>query len=88
VIVLFTLLAALGAWELIGRSQVFLPDLFPPVTAIAAALAEQLGTPVLLPHLTASLAAVGGGLALAFAPVSPSASPSAPGARWSTSASP
>ena len=52
-----TVLTALGAWELIGRSGVFLPDLFPPVAAVAQALAELLRTPVLLPHLAASLAA-------------------------------
>jgi ABC-type nitrate/sulfonate/bicarbonate transport system permease component len=66
-ILLLTLLAAVGAWELIGRTRIFLPDLFPPVTAIAGALAELVGTPVLLPHLAASLAAVGGGLGLGFA---------------------
>jgi NitT/TauT family transport system permease protein len=67
VILAATVLAGLAAWELLGRTRLFLPDLFPSLAAIAVALADQLGSPTLWPHVGASLAAVGGGLLLAFA---------------------
>ena len=51
-------------WELIGRTGLFLPDLFPSLAAIGLAFWLHVSTPVLLPHLAASLYEVGGGAVL------------------------
>ncbi|HEV8306664.1 MAG TPA: ABC transporter permease subunit [Methylomirabilota bacterium] len=55
--------AALG-WELIGRTGLFVPDLFPSWAAIGRAFWLHVSTPVLLPHLAASLYEVGGGVVI------------------------
>jgi NitT/TauT family transport system permease protein len=51
-------------WELVGRTGLFLPDLFPPLAEIGRAFWLHVSTPVLLPHLAASLYEVGGGALL------------------------
>jgi len=60
---LSALLAVLG-WELIGRTGLLFPELFPSVVAILESLWIYLTTPILIPHLRASLYEVGGGLFL------------------------
>jgi len=59
-----TLVGVVALWELIGRTGLFFPDLFPPVVVILQALWEHVSTPVLLPHLWASFYEVGGGFLL------------------------
>ena len=56
-----TVLGVVAVWELIGRTGLFLPDLFPSFIAIVHALWTHVTTPILLPHLAASFSAVGGG---------------------------
>ena len=60
-ILALTVLGVALAWELIGRTGLFLPDLFPSLGAIGLAFWLHMSTPVLLPHLAASLYEVGGG---------------------------
>src|SRR5262245_18205867 len=60
-----TLLCVIAVWELIGRSGILFPDLFPSVLEILQSLWIYLTTPLMLPHLKASLYEVGGALALA-----------------------
>jgi ABC-type nitrate/sulfonate/bicarbonate transport system permease component len=57
-----TAVVILIAWELIGKAGSFLSELFPPVTEIFRSLWVYLTTPILLPHLSASLYEVLGGL--------------------------
>lgn len=61
---ILTLIAIVVVWESIGRTEVLFPDLFPPFAVILQSLWIYLTTPILLPHLQASLAAVGGALVL------------------------
>lgn len=56
-----TLSGGVIVWELIGRTGVFFPDLFPSFIAIMQAFWEHVSTTVLFPHLWASFYAVGGG---------------------------
>ena len=60
-----TLLGAIAIWELIGRTGILFPDLFPSVVEILQSLWLYVTTPLMLPHLKASLYEVGGALALA-----------------------
>ena len=60
-----SLLLVVGVWEVIGRTGILFADLFPPINEILQALSRYLTTPLLLPHLKASLYEVGGALALA-----------------------
>jgi NitT/TauT family transport system permease protein len=60
-----TLGAIIAVWELIGTTGILFPELFPSVLAIVASLWTYLTTPLILPHLKASLYEVGGALALA-----------------------
>jgi NitT/TauT family transport system permease protein len=62
---LLTLLALVTVWELIGRTGALFPDLFPSITEILQSLWVYVTTPVLLPHLKASLYEVGGAIAIA-----------------------
>jgi NitT/TauT family transport system permease protein len=62
---LLTLLALVTVWELIGRTGALFPDLFPSSTEILQSLWVYVTTPVLLPHLKASLYEVGGAIAIA-----------------------
>jgi len=52
-------------WEFIGRTGLLFPELFPSVTDILQSLWTYVTTPVLLPHLKASLYEVGGAIAIA-----------------------
>ena len=60
-----TLLAVVAVWELVGRTGVLFPDLFPSVLEIIQSLWLYVTTPLILPHLKASLYEVGGALAVA-----------------------
>lgn len=60
-----TLLGVIAIWELIGRTGVLFPDLFPSVVEILQSLWLYVTTPLMLPHLKASLYEVGGALAVA-----------------------
>jgi NitT/TauT family transport system permease protein len=63
-----TLLGVVVIWEFIGRTGLLFPELFPSVAEILRSLWIYVTTPVMLPHLKASLYEVGG--AIAFAAVS------------------
>ncbi len=60
-----TLLILAAAWEAIGRAGILFPDLFPSVGEILQSLGIYLSTPLLLPHLEASLYEVGGAIVIA-----------------------
>jgi ABC-type nitrate/sulfonate/bicarbonate transport system permease component len=60
-----TLLLVITVWEFIGRTGVLFADLFPPIAEIVQSLWTYVSTPVLLPHLRASLYEVGGAIAIA-----------------------
>ena len=60
-----TLLLFIAVWEFIGRTGILFADLFPPISEILQSLWSYLTTPLMLPHLKASLYEVGGALALA-----------------------
>ena len=60
-----TLLLVIMVWELIGRTGILFAELFPPISEILQSLWRYLTTPLMLPHLEASLYEVGGALALA-----------------------
>ena len=62
---LLTLAAIIAVWELIGRTGLLFPELFPPVLSVLESLWNYLTTPLILPHLKASLYEVGGAIALA-----------------------
>jgi NitT/TauT family transport system permease protein len=49
---------------MIGRAGLLFPELFPPISEILASFWIYVTTPLLLPHLSASLYEVGGGLLL------------------------
>ena len=57
-----TALAFLSAWQLIGMTGSIFAELFPPITEIIKSLWLYLTTPILIPHLYASLYEVLGGL--------------------------
>lgn len=60
-----TLLLVVAVWEMIGRTGILFADLFPPILEILQSLWRYVTTPLLLPHVKASLYEVGGALALA-----------------------
>lgn len=60
-----TLVLAIAAWEFVGRTGILFAELFPPVVEILRSLWIYISTPLMLPHLKASLYEVGGALALA-----------------------
>lgn len=60
-----TLLLVIAVWEFIGRTGILFADLFPPISEILQSLWSYLTTPLMLPHLKASLYEVGGALAFA-----------------------
>jgi ABC-type nitrate/sulfonate/bicarbonate transport system permease component len=60
-----TLLLVITGWEFIGRSGILFPDLFPPISEIMLSLWGYVTTPLMLPHLQASLYEVAGALVLA-----------------------
>ncbi len=61
---LLSVLGLLFAWEFIGRTGLLFPELFPSFNSILQSLFTHVTTPMLIPHLKASLHAVGGGLFL------------------------
>ena len=60
-----TLLAVIIGWEFIGHSGLLFPDLFPSIVEILPSLWTYLITPVMIPHIKASLYEVGGAIAIA-----------------------
>lgn len=62
---MITLVALVAVWELIGRSGILFPDLFPSVWEILQSFWVYLTTPVVLPHLKTSGYEVGGAILLA-----------------------
>lgn len=60
-----TLLAIVAVWEMIGRTGVLFSELFPSIIEIARSLWNYLTTPVMIPHIKASLYEVGGALGIA-----------------------
>ena len=60
-----TLLAVVAAWEFIGRTGLLFPELFPSVLEILQSLWLYISTPLMIPHIKASLYEIGGALALA-----------------------
>ena len=60
-----TLLLVVAVWEFIGRTGVLFAELFPSTIEISQSLWLFVTTPVLLPHIKASLYEVGGALVLA-----------------------
>jgi ABC-type nitrate/sulfonate/bicarbonate transport system permease component len=62
---LITVLGVVIVWELIGRTGILFSELFPPIPEILRALWRFITTPLILPHLRASLYEIGGALSLA-----------------------
>jgi ABC-type nitrate/sulfonate/bicarbonate transport system permease component len=62
---MLTLASIIALWETIGRTGLLFPELFPSVLSVVESLWRYLTTPLILPHLKASLYEVGGALALA-----------------------
>ena len=60
-----TLSALIVGWELVGRTGLLFPDLFPSITEILQSLWTYVTTPVMIPHIKASLYEVGGAIAIA-----------------------
>lgn len=60
-----TLVGIVVIWEFIGRTGLLFPELFPSIAEILQSLWTYVTTPVLLPHLKASLYEVGGAIAIA-----------------------
>lgn len=60
-----TLLFLVALWEAISRGEILFPELFPSLLAVVQSLWICVSTPLLLPHLKASLYEVGGALGLA-----------------------
>jgi ABC-type nitrate/sulfonate/bicarbonate transport system permease component len=60
-----TLLGVVLAWEFIGRTGVLFPELFPSILEILQSLWTYVTTPIMLPHIKASLYEVGGALGIA-----------------------
>jgi ABC-type nitrate/sulfonate/bicarbonate transport system permease component len=60
-----TLAAVVFVWELIGRTGALFPELFPSITEILHSLWTYLTTPIMLPHVKASLYEVGGAVGIA-----------------------
>lgn len=60
-----SLLLFIVGWEIIGRTGLLFPDLFPSIFEIFQSLWTYISTPLMLPHIQASLYEIGGALALA-----------------------
>ncbi len=60
-----TLLGLVIIWECIGRTGLLFPDLFPSITEILQSLWIYVTTPVMIPHMKASLYEIGGAIAIA-----------------------
>ena len=61
----FSLLLFIAVWEIIGRTGLLFPDLFPSIFEILQSLWTYISTPLMLPHIQASLYEIGGALVLA-----------------------
>ena len=61
----FSLLLFIAVWEIIGRTGLLFPDLFPSIFEILQSLWIYISTPLMLPHIQASLYEIGGALVLA-----------------------
>jgi NitT/TauT family transport system permease protein len=61
-----TLLAVVAAWEFVGRSGILFPELFPSIMDILESLWLYISTPLMIPHIQASLYEVGGAIGLAI----------------------
>jgi NitT/TauT family transport system permease protein len=59
---LLTLTVFLFSWQMIGTAGSIFTELFPPITEILQSLWIYVSTPILIPHLSASLYEVLGGL--------------------------
>jgi ABC-type nitrate/sulfonate/bicarbonate transport system permease component len=57
-----TLIVFVLAWQIIGAGGSIFAELFPPITEILRSLWVYVSTPILIPHLSASLYEVLGGL--------------------------
>jgi ABC-type nitrate/sulfonate/bicarbonate transport system permease component len=62
-----TMVAVVAIWECIGRSGLLFPDLFPSIWEILQSLWIYVTTPIMLPHIKASLYEVGGAIGIASA---------------------
>ncbi|MSP37391.1 MAG: ABC transporter permease [Deltaproteobacteria bacterium] len=62
---ILTLLGVIAVWEVIGRTDLLFPDLFPSIIEILQSLWTYVTTPVMIPHIKASLYEVGGAIAIA-----------------------
>ena len=60
-----TLLLVVATWEFIGRTGLLFPELFPSTFEILQSLWTYVTTPVMIPHIKASLYEVGGAIAIA-----------------------
>lgn len=60
-----TLVIVVTIWEFIGRTGILFTELFPSILEILRSLWIYVSTPLLLPHIKASLYEVGGALTLA-----------------------
>jgi len=60
-----TLLLVVAVWEFIGRTGLLFPELFPSTFEILQSLWTYVTTPVMIPHIKASLYEVGGAIAIA-----------------------
>ena len=60
-----TLLGLVVVWEFIGRAGLLFPELFPSIMEIVQSLWTYVTTPVLMPHLKASLYEIGGAITIA-----------------------
>jgi ABC-type nitrate/sulfonate/bicarbonate transport system permease component len=62
---LATLSAMVFLWEVVSRSGVLFPELFPSITEILKSLWVYLSTPLLMPHIKASFYEIAGALGIA-----------------------
>jgi NitT/TauT family transport system permease protein len=60
-----TILAVIVVWEFIGRTGLLFPDLFPSIAEILQSLWLYVTTPIMIPHIKASLYEVGGAVGIA-----------------------
>jgi NitT/TauT family transport system permease protein len=62
-----TIVGVVVLWEFIGRAGLLFPELFPSIIDVLQSFWTYVSTPILLPHLKASLYEVGGAIAIAAA---------------------
>jgi ABC-type nitrate/sulfonate/bicarbonate transport system permease component len=59
---ILTVILLVAVWELVGRTGLLFPELFPPLSSVLQSVMVYVTTPIALPHLSASGRAVGGAL--------------------------